>query len=67
MKYIYGTDASYSTTKPPEATVDEIINIIKDDVEKGKWNTYFGGRVDSITAHCKFHRTGFIYHDELRI
>ena len=30
MKYIYGTDASYSTTKPTEATVDEIINIIKD-------------------------------------
>ena len=66
MKCQYGTDDSTSTTFT-ETTVSELINIIKNDVENGKWNIYDGGKVDSVTAHCRFQKTGYVYHDQLRI
>lgn len=67
MKYHYGTDDSYHVGSMNDATPDELAEQIKKDVGNGKWNCYSGGRVNSISATCRFKRTGFVYHNRLFI
>lgn len=66
MLYAYGTNDSFTNSKT-SATVEEMIQVIKDDVECGKWNTYFGGVEDSISATCSYRKKGFIFHNHLLI
>ena len=67
MRYKYGTSDSYTTFKGKNVTVPELASIIKRDVEVGKWNLYEGGEEESTTAHCKYQRNGFQYHEQLLI
>ena len=67
MRYKYGTNDSYTNFKGKNVTAKELASIIKRDVEVGKWNIYEGGRNNSTTAHCRYQRKGFIYHEQLLI
>lgn len=67
MRYIYGTNDSYSTTKGKTVTVKQLASIIKKDVDYGKWNKYEGGEVNNRTAHCRYSKKGFVYHSHLLI
>lgn len=67
MRYIYGSNDSYTTTKGTTVTAKQLANIIKKDVELGKWNKYEGGEANSRTAHCRYARKGFAYHSHLLI
>ena len=66
MRYSYGTNDSLSLTKTT-ATPKKVAEIIKEDVELGKWNIYEGGRTNSITAKCRYKKNGFIFHNHLLI
>ena len=67
MRYIYGTNDSFSTTKGTIVTAKQLASIIKKDVEFGKWNRYEGGRVNSVTAHCRYKKNGYAFHSHLLI
>ena len=67
MRYYYGTDDSYYRGKGRSVTVKQLASIIKRDVEFGKWNHYYGGRTNDITASCSYKRKGFVYHSRLFI
>ena len=67
IRYIYGTNDSYPTTKGRTVTAKQLASIIKRDVSFGKWNLYEGGKENSWTASCRYSRRGFIYHERLFI
>ena len=67
MRYKYGSKDCYTRFRGKDCSVTELASIIKRDVEYGKWNTYEGGEVDSIDAHCRYQRNGFQYHEQLLI
>lgn len=67
MRYIYGTDDSYSTTRGKRVTAKQLASIIKRDVDVGKWNHYYGGETDSRTAKCTYKKRGFVYHEQMLI
>ena len=67
MRYIYGTNDSYTETHGTTVTAKQLASIIKKDVEYGKWNLYEGGKSGSSTAHCRYQRNGFVYHSHLLI
>lgn len=67
MRYVYGTDDSYSTTRGVKCNVSQMASIIQRDVEFGKWNIYEGGETNNRTAHCRYKRNGFVYHGLLLI
>jgi len=67
MRYIYGTNDSYTTTRGTTVTAKQLASIIKRDVDYGKWNIYEGGETNSRTAVCRYKRNGFIYHEHLMI
>lgn len=67
MRYIYGTNDSYNTTKGRTVSVKQLASIIQRDVEYGKWNIYEGGETNSQTAQCRYKRNGFVYHEQLMI
>lgn len=67
MRYIYGTNDSYTATKGKTVTAKQLASIIKKDVDFGKWNVYEGGEVNSCTAHCRYSKKGFVYHSHLLI
>ena len=67
VRYVYGTNDSYSVTKGKTVTAKQLASIIKRDVNVGKWNQYNGGKTDSITAHCRYARKGFVYHERVFI
>jgi len=67
MRYKYGTKDSYTTFRGKTVTAKELASIIKRDVEYGKWNIYEGGETNSVTAHCRYQRNGFQYHEQLLI
>lgn len=66
MRYTYGTNDSLSLSKST-ATPKKVAEIIKEDVELGKWNIYEGGITNSLTAKCRYKKKGFIYHSHLLI
>ena len=66
MMYAYGTNDSFTNSKI-SATVEELTEIITNDVECGKWNNYFGGVENSISATCSYHKKGYIFHNHLLI
>ena len=67
MRYIYGTDDSYTTVKGTVATARQLATIIKRDVELGNWNLYDGGKSNTRTAKCRYSKKGFSYHSHLLI
>lgn len=67
MRYIYGTNDSYTTTKGTTVTAKQLASIIKKDVGFGKWNLYDGGETNSRTAKCRYSKKGFSYHSHLLI
>lgn len=67
MRYSYGTNDSYNPRRGRTISVPQLASIIKRDVEYGKWNKYEGGKEDTSTASCKYHKKGFIYHERLFI
>ena len=67
MRYKYGTNDSYTNFKGKNVTAKELASIIKRDVDYGKWNLYEGGQEESTTAHCRYQRNGFLYHEQLLI
>ena len=67
MRYQYGTNDSYPTSKGKTVTPEELATIIKEDVACGKWNIYDRGKQYSIEATCRYHRKGFITHNRLFI
>lgn len=67
MRYYYGTSDSYHQGGMSKATPQELSEIIRDDVESGKWNRYYGGQIHNIDATCSYRRPGFIYHGRLFI
>lgn len=67
MRYYYGTDDSFHHGTGRSATAKQIASIIKRDVEFGKWNHYYGGKTNDITASCSYRRKGFVFHGRLFI
>lgn len=67
MRYSYGTNDSYSTSRGRTATAKQIASLIKRDVDYGKWNLYDGGKEESWTASCRYSKKGFVYHERLFI
>jgi len=67
MRYIYGTNDSFTTGKGTYCSPVQMANIIKRDVDFGKWNIYEGGETNTRTAHCRYKRNGFIHHQQLLI
>lgn len=67
MRYKYGTNDSYTEGKGRTCSVPQLASIIKRDVDYGKWNTYYGGEVNSRTAKCCYKKKGFSFHSHLLI
>lgn len=67
MRYKYGTSDSYTKFRGKTVNPSELAEIIKEDVGCGKWNKYEGGKANSTTAHCRYERKGFVYHNRLLI
>ena len=67
MRYYYGTDDSYHNGRGRTVTAKQLASIIKRDVDYGKWNLYYGGRENSVSAFCRYRRGGFVYHERLYI
>ena len=67
MRYVYGTNDSHLNSKGRTIPVKQLASLIKRDVDFGKWNLYEGGEPNSVTAHCKYKRKGFIHHELLLI
>lgn len=67
MRYVYGTNDSYSRIKGRTITAKQLASIIKRDVDYGKWNIYEGGQEDSSTAVCRYKRNGFTFHSQIMI
>lgn len=65
MRYYYGTSDSYHIGKGTIISPKELAEKIIDDVKDGKWNTYYGGQINSIDATCRYSKPGFILHDRL--
>ncbi len=67
MRYYYGTNDSYYPGNGRTVTAKQLASIIKRDVDYGKWNIYEGGKENTRSAHCRYKRNGFIYHEQLMI
>lgn len=67
MKCWFGTDDSIFMGRKQSISVEELADRIKEEADEGRWNTYNGGRSNSITACCLWSERGKITHDRLFI
>ncbi len=67
MKFYYGTNDSLFMGRKESISVEGLVEIIKKDVEDGKWNVYDGGRVNSVTATCRWSERARVTNDRLFI
>lgn len=59
MKYGYGTVDNYKVVELQFTTPADLAEIIKEDVDCGKWNCYDGGKAYLEIAHCKYQKNNF--------
>lgn len=67
MKFWIGTNDSIFCGRKESISVEELADRIKEEAEGGRWNTYNGGRSNSILACCMWSQRGKITHDRLFI
>lgn len=67
MKFWIGTNDSIFVGRKQSISVEELADRIQEEAEEGRWNTYNGGRSNSIIASCMWSERGKITHDRLFI
>lgn len=67
MKFWIGTNDSIFCGRKESISVEELADRIKEEVDEGRWNTYNGGRSNSILACCMWSERGRVTHDRLFI
>lgn len=67
MKFWISTDDSIFCGRKESISVEELADRIKEEAEEGRWNTYNGGRSNSILACCLWSERGRVTHDRLFI